>query len=150
MNAIQFFADKNCSETVAPLDIGYRPVGAELFQLEMFLVDIGNEKDAWCGSLQNLSDGEKHYFKGWSELVANLQNILTPFAQLKVLKALLPTEETTDPRSDASGSAANELPSFSEPLEEEKIMDTATDQAASALHRFPIGLGRFVLWWPFR
>ena len=79
MNAIQFFADKNCSETVDPLDIGYRPVGAELFQLEMFLVDIGNEKDAWCGSLQNLSDGEKHYFKGWSELVANLQNILTPF-----------------------------------------------------------------------
>ena len=113
-------------------------------------MDIGNEKDAWCGSLQNLSDGEKHYFKGRSELVANLQNILTPFAQLEVLKALLPTEETTDPRSDASGSAANELPSFSEPLEEEKIMDTATDQAASALHPFPIGLGRFVLWWPFR
>jgi len=54
----------------------------------MSLVDIGNGQAVWAGSLQKVYGGEKRYFKGWSGLVANLRGILTPFAQLEVLKAL--------------------------------------------------------------
>jgi hypothetical protein len=93
MNAIQFFTDKDCFPTCDPMDVPQRPVGADLFELQMLLVDIGNGHNVWCGRLQNVSDGEKHYFKGWSGLVTNMQNILTPFAQLKVLNVLLPMKD---------------------------------------------------------
>ena len=89
MNAIRFFTDKDCFPTCDPLDVLHKPVGADLFELQMVLVDIGNGKNAWCGSLQSMNGGEKHYFKGWSGLVNNLQGILTPMAQLDVLKTFL-------------------------------------------------------------
>lgn len=89
MNAIQFFTDKDCFPTCDPLDVPRRPIGADLFELQMFLADIGNGQKAWYGSLQSMNGGEKHYFKGWSGLVANLQGILTPTAQLEVLKTFL-------------------------------------------------------------
>jgi hypothetical protein len=95
MNAIQFFANKNFAETVDPMDIGHRPPEKDLFEVQIGLVDIGNGQDVWFGSLKNVHNGEKHYFRGWSELVANLQGILTPFAQLEVLKALLPGKQMT-------------------------------------------------------
>ena len=63
----------------------------------MFPVDIGNGKDTWCGTLQRLHVGEKHYFKGWSGLVANLQRLLTPNAQLQVLKAIVALIRTVHP-----------------------------------------------------
>ena len=72
------------------MDIRHRPVEADLFELQMFLVDIGNGQSEWYGRLQNASDGEKCYFRGWYGLVANLQGVLTPIAQVEVLKALLP------------------------------------------------------------
>jgi hypothetical protein len=75
------------------MDIPHRPAGAELFELQMFLVDIGNGQKDWCGRLQNVSDGKKHYVRGWSGLVADLQRILTPSAQLQVLRALLPIKD---------------------------------------------------------
>ena len=93
MNTIQFFTDKNCLGACDPMDILHRSVGADLFELQMFLVDIGNGQSELCGRLQNVNNGEKHYFKGWSGLVANLQVFLTPIAQVEVLKALLPLDE---------------------------------------------------------
>lgn len=75
------------------MDIPHRPAGAELFELQMFLVDIGNGQKDWCGRLQNVNDGKKHYVRGWSGLVADLQKILTPSAQLQVLRALLPIKD---------------------------------------------------------
>jgi hypothetical protein len=95
MNAIQFFANKNCVETADPVNIDHKPVWADLFEVQMQLVDIGNGKSMWCGSLQSVHDGQKRYFKSWSELVAHLQGILTPPAQLEVLQALLPGKEVT-------------------------------------------------------
>jgi hypothetical protein len=59
----------------------------------MFLIDIGNGQRSWFGSLQNVNCEKKHYFKGWCGLVADLQKILTPSAQLKVLNALLPMKD---------------------------------------------------------
>ena len=81
MNALQFFADKHCAETVDPLDVGHRPPGTDLFNLQTGFVDIGNGKDVWYGSLQNVQDGQKHYFKSWSELVVHLQEILSLLAK---------------------------------------------------------------------
>ena len=89
MNTIQFFTDKDCFGTCDPMDMLHRPAGADLFELQMFLVDIGNGHKAWYGSLQKVDGGEKHYFKGWSGLAANLQGVLTPSAQLEVLKTLV-------------------------------------------------------------
>ena len=89
MNNIQFFNDKICQGTCDPLDLSHMPVGAELFELQMFLLDIGNGQNAWCGSLRHLNDGKKLYFRGWAGLTANLQGILTPVAQLEVLSVLL-------------------------------------------------------------
>ena len=89
MNAVQFFTDKDCFPACDPLDVPRRPIGADLFELQMVLVDIGNGQNAWYGSLKNMDVGEKHYFRGWSGLVANLQEILTPLAQLEVLKRFL-------------------------------------------------------------
>jgi hypothetical protein len=89
VNTIQFSIDKDCLEACDLIPGRERPVEVKWFELQMFPVDIGNGKDTWCGSLQRLHDGEKHYFKGWSGLVANLQVFLTPIAQLEVLKALL-------------------------------------------------------------
>ena len=89
MNPLQFFTDKDCFPTCNPLNLLHRPAGADLFELQMFLADIGNGHKAWYGSLQRLDSGEKHYFKGWSGLAANLQGILTPSAQLEVLKTLV-------------------------------------------------------------
>ena len=82
MNTVQFFTDKECFPACDPMDVQHRPVGADLFELQMFLVDLGNGQNAWYGSLQNVEDREKHYFKGWTGLVLNLQGILTPMAQL--------------------------------------------------------------------
>src|SRR5688572_22832610 len=93
MNAIHFFTDRNCFPVCDAMDIPHRPVGADLFELQMFLVDIGNGQKAWYGSLQNVNDGEKHYFKGSAGLVEDLQKILTPVAQLKVLGTLLPMKD---------------------------------------------------------
>lgn len=93
MNSVQFFADMSCLEVCDPMDIQHRPAGAELFELQMFLVDIGNGQKDWCGRLQNVSDGKNHYIKGWSGLVADLQKILTPPAQLQVLNTLLPMKD---------------------------------------------------------
>lgn len=88
MNTIQFFTDKDCFPACDPMDVLHRPIGADLFELRIFLVDIGNGQNAWYGSLQNVDNRKKHYFKGGSGLVANLQGILTPTAQLEVLKTL--------------------------------------------------------------
>lgn len=93
MNTVQFFTDTNCRETCDPMDIRHSPCGAAVFELQMFLVDIGNGQSTWCGRLQNISGGDKRYFKGWTGLVANLQGLLTPIAQLEVLKALAPLDE---------------------------------------------------------
>ena len=93
MKAIQFFANKNYSEIDDPIDIGHRPPETDLFELQMDLIDIGNGQAVWGGSLQNVNNGEKRFFKGWSGLVENLQEMLTPSAQLEVLKALIRTKE---------------------------------------------------------
>lgn len=93
MSTIRFFANKNCFEIVNPIDIAHRPAGTNLFELQMGLIDIGNGQAVWGGSLQNVNNGKKRFFKDWSGLVANLQEILTPLAQLEVLKALMQTEE---------------------------------------------------------
>jgi hypothetical protein len=45
MDSIQFFADKNCLEACDPMDIPHRPAGADLFELQMFLID--NRSFAW-------------------------------------------------------------------------------------------------------
>jgi hypothetical protein len=71
------------------MDVRHRPDGADLFEVQMFLVDIGNGQNVWYGRLHKVADGEKHYFRGWSGLVARLQGILTPVAQLEVLEAFL-------------------------------------------------------------
>ncbi|MCI0556703.1 MAG: hypothetical protein L0287_37670 [Anaerolineae bacterium] len=92
MNTIQFFANKNCSEIVDPIDVAHRPAGTNLFELQMGLVDIGNGQAVWAGSLQKVHNGEKRYFKGWSGLVANLQEMLTPLAQFRVLQELMAAE----------------------------------------------------------
>lgn len=75
------------------MDIGHRLLRTDLFELQMSLIDIGNGQKLWGGTLQNINKGEKRFFKGWSGLVANLQEILTPSAQLEVLKALLRTKD---------------------------------------------------------
>ena len=93
MNTIQFFANKNCVEIVDPIDAGHRPPGTDLFELQVGLIEIGNGQAVWGGSLQNVNNGEKRYFKSWSGLDANLRENLTPFAQLEVLKALMQTRE---------------------------------------------------------
>ena len=95
MNTIQFFANKNYTEIDDPMELGHRPPGTDLFELQMGLIEIGNGQAVWGGSLQNVNNGEKRYFKGWSGLVANLREILTPFAQLEVLKALMRTKEAS-------------------------------------------------------
>jgi hypothetical protein len=92
MNTIQFIPNKNGIEICNTMDAVQCPAGANRFELRMFLVDIGNGQREWCGSLQNVKEGVKHYFKGWSGLVASLDGILTPLAQLEVLRALEPVE----------------------------------------------------------
>ena len=89
MNTIQFFANKNDSEIADPLDIGNRPAGTNLFELQMGLVDIGNGQAVWVSSLRKIYNGEQRYFKDWSGLVAGLQEILTPLAQFRVLQELM-------------------------------------------------------------
>jgi hypothetical protein len=89
MKTIQFFADKNFSEIVDTIDVGHKPAETNLFELQMGLVDIGNGQAAWAGSLQKAYGGQKRYFKGWSGLVENLQEILTPLAQFRVLQELI-------------------------------------------------------------
>ena len=93
MNTIRIFINKNCWEAHDPLGLEPRPAGASEFELQMFLVDIGNGRKSWYGSLQNVHDEKKHYFKGWSGLVADLRKMLTPSAQLQVLNALLPMKD---------------------------------------------------------
>ena len=93
MNTIRFFISKNCLEDYGPMCVGHRSAGAEGLELQMFLADIGNGRKSWYGSLQNMNDGKKHYIKGWSGLVADLQKIVTPSVQLKVLNALLPIKD---------------------------------------------------------
>lgn len=93
MSTLQFFTYRNCLEAYDPMDVRHRPAGTDLFALQMFLVDIGNGRNEWCGSLQKVNDGEKHYFKGWSGLAGKLEGLLIPSAQLDVLKALLPFDE---------------------------------------------------------
>ncbi|HET8562948.1 MAG TPA: hypothetical protein VFM35_03630 [Candidatus Binatia bacterium] len=94
MNAIRFFANKNYAEIEDPVHfVGHRRLRTDLFELQMGLIDIGNGQVLWGGTLQNVSNGEKRFFKGWSDLVANLQEILTPSAQLEVLKALIRTKD---------------------------------------------------------
>jgi len=94
MNTIQFFANKNCAEIVDPMDVGHRPPGTDLFELQVGLIEIGNGQAVWGGSLQNVNNGEKRYFLDWPDLIANLQEILIPLAQLEVLRALIRTKET--------------------------------------------------------
>lgn len=89
MNTVQFFIDKNCFEACDLIDGRQSQLETKLFELQMFLVDLGNGQNAWYASLQSVHDGKKHYFKSWSGLVANLQVLLAPNAQLEVLKALL-------------------------------------------------------------
>lgn len=93
MNAIRFFANKNSLEVDHSRDVGYRSPRKDLFELQMGLIDIGNGLAVWGGSLKNVDNGEKRFFKGWSGLAANLQEMLTPSAQLEVLKALMRTRE---------------------------------------------------------
>ena len=93
MNAIRFFANKNSMEVDNSRDVGYGSTKKDLFELQMGLIDIGNGQAVWGGSLQNVNNGEKRYFKGWSGLAVNLQEMLTPSAQLEVLKALMRTRE---------------------------------------------------------
>jgi hypothetical protein len=89
MNAIHFFANKDDSEMDDSRDVGHRLTKAHLFELQIGLIDIGNAQAVWVGSLQNVNNGEKRFFKSWSGLAANLQDMLTPSAQLEVLKALI-------------------------------------------------------------
>lgn len=89
MNTVRFFTNKNYTEIEDPMDVGRRSTKTDLFELQMSLIDIGNGQAVWGGSLQNVHNGEKRLFKGWSGLAANLQDMLTPSAQLEVLKALL-------------------------------------------------------------
>lgn len=93
MNAIRFFANKNYTEIEDPMDVGHKSLKMDLFELQMGLIDIGNGQAVWGGSLQNVNNGEKRFFKGWLGLAANLQETLTPSAQLEVLKALMRTKE---------------------------------------------------------
>jgi hypothetical protein len=102
MNAIQFFASENCTEIDDPIAVGHKLLGTDLFELRMGLIEIGNGQAIWAGSLQNVNNGEKHYFKGWSGLVANLRKVLTPFAQLEVLNALMQIDEGRYCRPDRS------------------------------------------------
>jgi len=95
MNSIQFFANKGCSKKDNSMNGIHEPTGNDMFELQAWLVDIGNGHKEWCGKLHNMSTGEKHFFKGWSGLIANLQEILTPFAQLEVMRTLMPVEEVT-------------------------------------------------------
>lgn len=88
MNANRFFTNKNYTEIDDPMDVGHKSPKMELFELQMGLIDIGNGQAVWAGSLQNVNNGEKRFFKGWLGLAANLQELLTPSAQLEVLKAL--------------------------------------------------------------
>jgi len=89
MNTIRFFANKNYAEIEDPVHIDHRQLRTHLFELQMGLIDIGNGQVLWGGTLQNVNNGEKRFLKGWSGLFANLQEILTPSAQLEVLKALI-------------------------------------------------------------
>ena len=89
MSTIQFFTDRNCLEACDLIDGRPNPLGATQFELRMFLVDLGVGQSAWYGSLQNLNEGKKLYFRGWSGLMATLQGLLTPGGQLEVLKTLL-------------------------------------------------------------
>jgi hypothetical protein len=73
--------------------LGHGLPTTDLFELQIGLIDIGNGQAIWGGSLQNVDSGKKHFFQGWSSLVANLQEMLTPSAQLEVLKELMRTEE---------------------------------------------------------
>ena len=93
MNTIRFFADKNYAKIDDPMKVGHAPPGTDLFELQVDLIDIGNGQAVWGGSLQNVNNGEKRFFKGWSGLVGNLQEMLTPSAQLEVLKALMRIKE---------------------------------------------------------
>lgn len=93
MKTVQFFANMNFSEIDDPMAVGHKPLGTDLFELQMGLIEIGNGQAVWAGSLQKVYNGEKRYLKSWSGLVANLREILTPFAQLEVLNALLQTKE---------------------------------------------------------
>jgi hypothetical protein len=93
MNAIRFFANKNYAEIADPMHISHRLHRTDLFELQMGLIDIGNGQVLWCGTLQNVNNGEKRFFRGWSGLVAILQEILTPPAQFEVLKALIQTKD---------------------------------------------------------
>jgi hypothetical protein len=93
MNTIRFFANKNYTEVDDPMDVGHKLSKMDLFVLQMSLIDIGNGLAIWGGSLQNANNGEKRFFKGWLGLAANLQELLTPSAQLEVLKALMRSKE---------------------------------------------------------
>jgi len=93
MNTIRFCINRNGREADDPMGTEHRPAGACEFELQMFLVDIGNGRKSWYGSLQNVNDEKKHYIRGWSGLVADLQKVLTPSAQLNVLNALLPMKD---------------------------------------------------------
>lgn len=88
MNAIRFFANRDYTEDDSR-DVGHGWPKADLFELQMGLIDIGNGQAIWGGRLQNVNNGEKRFFKGWSGLAANLQDMLTPAAQLEVLQALI-------------------------------------------------------------
>ena len=100
MNTIQFFASRNCSEIIDPIDVSHRPAGTTLFELHMDLVDIGNGQAVWAGSLQKMHNGKKRYFQGWSGLIANLQMILTPPAQFRVLQELMAAEIASESMQD--------------------------------------------------
>ena len=97
MTAIQFFASKDYPYIADPMDIGHRPPGTDLFELQVGLIDIGNGQAVWGSSLQNINNGKKRFFKDWLGLVANLQEILNPLAQLEVLKTLMQTLDLTGP-----------------------------------------------------
>jgi len=90
---IRFFANTAYMEPLDLMDFGHPSPATDLFELQMSLIDIGNGQAVWGGSLQNVNNGEKHFFKGWSGLVVNLQQVLTPSAQLEVLKALMRTRD---------------------------------------------------------
>ena len=98
VNSINFFTDKYCFGACDPMDIRHRPEGADLFELQMFLVDLGNGQNAWYGSLQNLDEGGRRYFRGWSGMVANLHGILTPSAQFEVLQVFLLSRQRLEDR----------------------------------------------------
>jgi len=104
MNAIRFFANENCTEIEELMTVGHKSLGNDLFELQMGLIEIGNGQAVWAGSLQNVNSGEKHYFKGWPGLFANLREILSPIAQLDLLNALVQMEQGMDCRQDRSTS----------------------------------------------